>query len=158
MVDVLRKTAEWWTSSSPSQARRVSPADRNVFEITEERIIRLNRVALEYPGPVRWYLEDAVVRAALLRYLKLQGASGRTQRELARLGGTLAGHHALRELIASTQRQVGDSWVPDDHQQRGNAAGEALCGFEGGSGYDFRHDCYSEADPLHVVYKRLIML
>jgi hypothetical protein len=112
MVAALTQTAQWLASASPVSPGPNPPLDSGACsQEIAEKIEQFNRGAVEYPGFVRWHLEDNLVRAALLRYLRLQGRGSRLEREFAQLSQDLENHPALRALIAATRTQQGDSWV-----------------------------------------------
>jgi hypothetical protein len=112
MVEALSQTAHWLTPASPgSPSTNAAPDSGAYSQKLAEKIEQFNRGAVEYPDFVRWHLEDNLVRAALLRYLRLQGRGSRLEREFAQLSHDLENHPALKALIATTRTQHGDSWV-----------------------------------------------
>ena len=113
MVEALTQTARWLASASPASPGPNPPLDSSACaQEIAEKIEQLNRGAVGYPDFVRWHLEDNLVRAALLRYLRLQGRGSRWRESSHNWATIWTNHPALRALIAATRTQQGDSWVP----------------------------------------------
>src|SRR5262249_18524107 len=77
----------------------------------EEKISELNNETTDFPGFARWHLEDTLVRAALLRSLRLQKASSHLEKQFTNLAHTLETQAVMRTLANSTKGQRGDAWV-----------------------------------------------
>ena len=112
MIEILNETARWLVSSRPVLSNPEIQFDTQAWrQEIDHKIQQLSSDAVEHPMFVRWHVEDTLVRAALMRYLKFHAAGSQLEREFANLGRDLEKQIVMKWLFSFTNSQRGDSWV-----------------------------------------------
>ena len=127
MVGVLNETAAWLGSPLPKPS---TGSDSTAWQQKiNAKIAQLRSGAMSHPDFARWYVEDTLVRATLLRCLRFQEKGSYFEREFMGLGGELEKQTALKVLFDAARSEKGDTWVGAavDHVSR-------WASFEEGSG------------------------
>jgi hypothetical protein len=112
MIEILSETAQWLVSAPPvppnPDAQFDSQGWRQKFD---DKVHQLSGETVEHSMFVRRHVEDTLVRAALLRYLRFQPAGSQLEREFASLGHELRKQIPMKRLFEFMKSQRGDSWV-----------------------------------------------
>ena len=112
MIEILNETARWLASVRPVPTKPNVQFDTQAWrQKCDHKIHQLSSDAVEHPMFVRWHMEDTVVRAALMRYLRFQAAGSQLESEFANLGRDLEKQIVMKWLFDSTKSQRGDAWV-----------------------------------------------
>ena len=108
MAQVLKDTARWLIVPTSDGDPVHSEAWGTKLN---EKLDQLKKGTVEHPSFARRHLEDTLVRATLLRYLRLHGQSSQLMREFKSIAPEFENRYALRSLLDSTKSRRGNSWT-----------------------------------------------
>lgn len=112
MVEMLEEISRWLDSEWPPPSKTKGSGDSEAWRAKlQEEISKVENGASKHANFVRWHLEDTLVRAAMLRWLRFQGMTSRLRSELKHVGHDLQHQQVLKKLLSPHSSQSGDDWV-----------------------------------------------
>ena len=112
MIEVLNETACWLVSVRPVSTKSDVQFDTQAWrQKCDRKIQQLSSDSVAHPMFVRWHMEDTLVRAAMMRYLRFQAAGSQLEKEFVNLARDLEKQIVMKWLFDSTKSQRGDAWV-----------------------------------------------